>query len=260
MSKFKKLYINDNQFLAYNKFVPSNSNGNVGVIFLSGFMSDMEGSKAVFLEGLCKKLTVSFVRFDYSGCGASSGDFIDGTISKWKEDTLKIIDDFTEVEKIILVGSSMGGWLMLLAALERKDKVKSLLGIASASDFTEDLMWRALTEEAQNEIMNNGLYNLPTDYCDDPNSDEQNFYPITKDLIESGRANMLLNRNVIDLNIPIILIHGIKDEDVPYEYSIDIKEKLSSSDVKVILSKDGKHRMSEPEDLNLIEESLKQLL
>ncbi len=262
MSSFKKLYINDNHFLAYKKFVPNGHKARIGVVFLSGYMSDMEGGKAVFLQNLCEGINIPYVRFDYSGCGESSGNFVEGTISNWLDDTLSIIDDFTEVDQIILVGSSMGGWLMLLAAMKRKERIKSLLGIASAPDFTEGLMWDVFDEQVQKQIMGEGSYKMATDYCADPNTPdaEDSFYLITKDLILDGRKNMLLNKSEIDINIPMILTHGMRDEDVPFEYSIEIKERVTSKDVEVVLSTTGKHRMSEKEDLELIKNSLTKLL
>jgi len=264
MQNYKKLHINDKEFLAYNKFVPELENNKIGVVFFSGYASDMQGGKATSLENFCIKKSIPFVRFDYSGCGFSSGNFLDGSISKWKEDCLRIIDDFTQVDKIILVGSSMGGWLMLLAALERKERISAIIGIASAPDFTEDLMWDVLPEEAQQEILTAGKYNMPTDYCDDPdsnNSPEDNHYVITKLLIEDGRKNLIFNNNeILDINVPVRLIHGTKDEDVPFSYSLKLIDKISSKDVQVILQKDGQHRMSTDEDLNLIFKTLEEVL
>jgi len=267
MDNNKKLYINDKDFIAYNKFIPDSYNGQnklrVGVVFLSGYMSDMQGGKATFLEKICIEKQIPFVRFDYSGCGLSSGNFMDGSISKWNADTIRIIDDFDEVEKIILVGSSMGGWIMLLAALARKNKICCLVGIASAPDFTEDLMWNILPIEAQNEVTHNSFYKMKTDYCGDPNNleAEDSFYTITKLLIEDGRKNMLLNKEEqINLSMPVSLIHGMNDEDVPYKYSILLKEKLASKNVEVILQKSGTHRMSEPENLELIAQVLEEKL
>lgn len=257
MSKFKKLHINQNDYLAYNKFSPGKKSKKTGVIFLSGFMSDMEGSKATFLEEICRGENIPYIRFDYSGCGESSGEFEDQNISSWKENVLKVIDSFSEVENVILVGSSMGGWLMLLAAIERLERIYSLIGIASAPDFTENLIWQTLSKEAKDEIISQGKYKMPTDYCDDPNSEEDNYYIITKNLIEDGRKNMLLDKGKININIPVKLIHGVCDEDVPYSYSLKLMEQLKTENVEVILKKNGKHRMSDQDDLDLIEETLK---
>ena len=260
MDNYKKIKTSKNYYLAYNKFEPShkdnkNSCGNVEVVFLSGFMSDMQGTKAKFVEELCRNLNVPCTRFDYFGHGNSDGDFENGTISIWKDDVLTIIDKITNPESnLIIIGSSMGGWLMLLAVLERADRIKNLIGIAAAPDFTEKLLWDELGDNAKNEILEKGVYYYPTDYCNDPEEEGGDFYPITRELIEDGRKNLLLNNDSINLNIPIRLIHGMKDGDVPYSESVDLADKLKSDDVEVILCKDSSHRMSNEQDLKLLKQ------
>ena len=152
----------------------------------------------------------------------------------------------------------MGGWLMLLAAIERSEKIQSLIGIAAAPDFTDDLMWDSFSKEIKDEINDNGIAKIPTDYCDDPNSDEESFYPITKDLIEDGRKNFVLNSNILNqIKCNATFLHGSKDVDVPFKYSLIASEKLGSDNIQTIIKKDAQHRFSEPQDLALLLETLK---
>jgi len=247
-----KLYLKNGDFIAYHKFTPSTKNHSPLIIFLGGFKSDMSGTKAIFLEDLCINNEIPFIRFDYQGHGESSGDFLDGTIGRWKDDAISIIDEVADSDqKIILIGSSLGGWIMLLAALARNNRIESLIGIAPAPDFTEDLIWDKLKKEEQEIIMQKGVYNLPTDYCDAPDAEPEP-YPITKKLIIEARENLLLH-NEIKIDCKINLIHGMKDFDVPFETSIKIAEKLTSKDVTIHYQKNGDHRMSSQESLKLIE-------
>jgi pimeloyl-ACP methyl ester carboxylesterase len=253
MEDHKKYYINSKEFIAYNKFEPRDKDNKPGIVFLSGFMSDMQGSKAVFLEELCKLHEISYVRFDYSGHGSSSGKFEEKTITDWKEDVINIVDEVADKNrKHILIGSSMGGWLMCLAALERKERIKSLIGIAAAPDFTENLIWNNLDIDAQKQILENGIYNLPTDECSDPSNTEQQYYPITRELIEDGRNSLLLDKEEIDISCTVRLIHGMDDMDVPYETSMELGKKLKADDVEIILSSSSGHRMSNDRDLRLL--------
>lgn len=234
--------------IAYNKI----SGKAPTVVFFSGFRSDMEGTKAVFLEGVCKELGLSYVRFDYSGHGKSGGVFEECTISTWKADALKVIDELTEGE-LILIGSSMGGWIMLLAALERKSRVKAMLGLAAAPDFTEDLIWAGLDEFSQHKILRDGVLQMPNCY------DDGAPYPITLKLIEEGRSHLLL-RDKIALTCPMRLIHGMQDEDVPFGTAYEIAKAVESTDIEIHLIKNGGHRLSEPHDLELIKKTLLELI
>ena len=222
------------------------------VIFLSGFKSDMEGAKALFLESVCKELGQAFIRFDYSGHGKSGGNFAQGTISQWKTDALQIIDELTQ-GPLILVGSSMGGWIMLLAALARPQRVKALIGIAAAPDFTEDLIWNLFSDEQKRELEKTGQVMIKNCY------EDEEPYPITKTLIEDGRKNLLL-KNKIPLSCSVRLIQGMKDEDVPYQISLRLAEQLTTEDVEVHLVKNGRHRMSETENLKLLKTVLLSIL
>lgn len=237
----KKLQLSDGNFIAYHQIKGKENSPHV--LFLGGFMSDMNGTKAVALEAHCKNKGYHYTRFDYFGHGESSGQFVEGTISRWKEDCLAVLDQLTTGKQIV-IGSSMGGWLMLLTALARPERLQALIGIAAAPDFTEDLIWNELEEKAKQEILTKGVYQLPSDYSDCP-------YPISKALIEDGRNHLLLN-NPINIDVPVHLIHGKKDEDVPYILSEKIKAKLTSDKVELSLIEEGDHRMSTPENIALL--------
>ena len=233
--------------IAYH-FTPGKS---PGVVFLTGLMSDMEGGKALSLEGFCRARGQAFLRFDYSGHGASSGAFTDGTIGRWAEDTVFVLDELTDGPQV-LVGSSMGGWIMLLAALQRPHRVGGLLGTAAAPDFTEDLIRPGLTGEQKAALEDDGLVRLPSDYGEDP-------YPITKALLDEARGHLLL-RAEIPLEVPVRLIHGMEDADVPWRTSLRLAQMLRSADVEVTLVKDGGHRLSEAADLERLYGTLEALL
>lgn len=222
------------------------------IVFLTGFKSDMMGEKALCLESLCRNRGQAFLRFDYFGHGESSGEFDDGTISRWADDAVFAIDHLTE-GPLILVGSSMGGWLMLLAALERPERIAGLIGIAAAPDFTEDLIEDELTAEQKAELKRNGVVEIPN--CYDPESP----YRISQNFIDDGRRNLLL-RDTVAIDCPVRLIHGQQDEDVPYETSTRLAEKLRSEDVEVTLVKNGNHRLSEPHDLLRLQTITEKLL
>lgn len=220
-------------------------------MFLGGFMSDMTGTKATALEAFCKARGQAFLRFDYFGHGASTGAFRDGTIGRWRDDALAVIDRLTE-GKQILVGSSMGGWIMLLAALARPERVAALVGIAPAPDFTEDLLWPSFTPEEQRRLLAEGAITVPSQY--DPRG-----YTVTRRLIEEGRDHLLLARTV-KIASPVRLLHGMKDEDVPWETSLRLAERLASEDVRVTLVKNGDHRLSTEADLALLQRTLEEFL
>jgi pimeloyl-ACP methyl ester carboxylesterase len=211
-----------------------------GVVFLGGFASDMTGTKATALEAWCRGEGRAFVRFDYRGHGASSGRFEDGTIGGWLGDSLAVLDRLSEGPQI-LVGSSMGGWLMVLAALARRERIAGLVGVAAAPDFTEDLMWGTWDEATRAGLLREGRIALPSDYGDTP-------YVVTRALVEEGRKHLVL-RGPIPLACPAHLIQGMADPDVPWRTAIRLAERIESADVTVTLVKDGDHRLSRPEDL-----------
>ena len=222
-----------------------------GIVFLGGFLSDMTGTKATALEAYARDRGQAFLRFDYQGHGQSSGRFEDGSIGRWAEDAVAAVDALTTGPQV-LVGSSMGGWIMLLAALARPQRVAALVGVAAAPDFTEDLMWQRFPEEVKAEIETKGVYYEPSDYAETP-------YPLTKHLIEEGRRHLLLHA-AIPLACPVRLLHGMRDPDVPWETALRLAERLESRDVEVTLVKDGDHRLSEPADLRRLAATLDRLL
>ena len=222
-----------------------------GIIFLGGYRFDMTGTKALFLNDYCRRRGCAYRRFDYFGHGASSGDFALGTVGRWRDDAIAVIDSLTEGPQI-LVGSSMSGWIMLLAALARPERVAALVGIAGAPDFTEEVLWPRLTPAQRETLMNEGRLVLPSDY--DPVG-----YLYTRALVEEGRAHLLLSRP-IPLDIPVRLLHGMRDESVPWRLSLLLAERLTGRDVAVTLVKDGDHRLSTPADLALLAQTLDALV
>lgn len=222
-----------------------------GIVFCGGFMSDMTGTKALALEAHAKRRGQGFLRFDYRGHGQSSGRFADGTIGTWKDDTLAVFDTLTEGPQV-LIGSSMGGWIALLLALERPDRIAGLIGIAAAPDFTEDLMWGQFDEAARKTLRTDRVLHQPSDYSDEP-------YTITMDLIEDGRRHLLL-RSPIPITAPVRLLQGMQDSDVPYQHALALAERLESDDVQVRLIKNGDHRLSTDQDLAILCHTLDSLL
>lgn len=211
-----------------------------GVVFLGGFMSDMTGTKASALEAHCRRVGRGFVRFDYSGHGASDGAFRDGTIGGWRDDALAVIDA-ARAGSLILVGSSMGGWLMLLAARARPERVVGLVGIAAAPDFTEALMWDEFDGETRAALARDGVVARPSGHGEPPG-------PITVRLIEEARRHLLL-RGPVPVACPVHLLHGMADEEVPWRTAPRIAEAVASADVTIELIKDGDHRLSRTRDI-----------
>jgi pimeloyl-ACP methyl ester carboxylesterase len=233
----------DGSTIAYHRLAPRPEaavHGWPGVVFLGGFASDMSGNKATALQHFCAERGQGFLRFDYLGHGQSSGDFRDGSIGRWVQDALAVLDGLVAGPQI-LVGSSMGGWIALLTARARPQRVAGLVGIAAAPDFTEDLMWAAMDEEDRARLLADGVIEETTRYGPTP-------YPITLRLIEDGRRHLLL-RDTIALNRPVRLLHGMQDTDVPWRTALTIAERLSGGDVAVTLVKDGDHRLSREADL-----------
>lgn len=224
------------------------------VIFFSGFKSDMTGTKATALEAFCAARGQAFVRFDYSGHGQSSGEFTEGTIGAWKHDALQVLDQLGG-DKNILIGSSMGAWIALLVARERMNRVAGFIGIASAPDFTEQLIWEKLSAVEKSQLVEQGVYYAPSCYGQEP-------YPITRTLIEEARQHLLLtgNRQLATGHFPIRLIHGTNDEDVPWQHAVKLMEQLPGTDVTLTLIKGGNHRLSEAGDLQTLCEALGRLM
>jgi pimeloyl-ACP methyl ester carboxylesterase len=247
MTKHKIFETSHNTSIAYHYHIGRKPT----VIFFGGFMSDMEGTKATALEKHCVAQGYGFLRFDYSGHGKSSGKFVDGTIGLWTKDAISLIEAVVE-GPIVMIGSSMGGWTGLLAALRFKDRLKAFIGIAAAPDFTERLMWKSFSKSQKQELRANGQIELPSDYSDEP-------YILSYKLIKDGRKHLLLD-SVINLDMPVRLIHGEQDSDVPVATSHIISSCLSSQDVEIILVKAGGHSLSEPKDLKRLMNVLDQLM
>jgi pimeloyl-ACP methyl ester carboxylesterase len=238
MSEPLRLTRPDGQTIAYLKTEGSATGPTV--VWLGGFKSDMSGTKAMALDHWARERGHALVRFDYFGHGRSSGDFRDGTMSRWLEDALAVVDTVTE-GPLVLVGSSMGGWIATLAALKRPARVAGMLLIAPAADFTEDLMWKAMPEPVRHEIMTNGVWHRPSAYDPDP-------YPITRGLIEDGRRHLILGAPVA-VHCPVRVLQGMADPDVPWQHAMRLVERFESADVVVELIKGGDHRLSTPGDI-----------
>jgi pimeloyl-ACP methyl ester carboxylesterase len=218
-----------------------------GIVWLGGFKSDMEGNKARALDAWAARHGRPVVRFDYFGHGRSTGNFREGTITRWRDDALAVIDTLTSGRQI-LIGSSMGAWLALLCAMLRPGRVAGLLLIAPATDFTETLLWRRLPDEARRAIEENGEWLSPSAYYREP-------YPITRALIEDGRNHLLLDRGPLRLGRPVQILQGMRDPDVPWRHAVALAEMLEG-EVKLVLVRNGDHRLSTPSDLRLLEREL----
>jgi pimeloyl-ACP methyl ester carboxylesterase len=214
--------------------------GGVTFVWLCGFKSDMTGGKAVAVEAWAQGAGHGALLFDYSGHGQSGGRFEEGTISAWREDALAAIDAQTE-GPLVLVGSSMGGWMALLAAMARPERVQGLVLIAPAPDFTEKLMWPEFTPEQQAEIMGKGFTLRPSAYGEP--------YPITRALIEDGRQWSILDKD-IPFSGPVRILQGMQDADVPWGHALALTTALTADDLVLTLIKDGDHRLSREEDIS----------
>jgi pimeloyl-ACP methyl ester carboxylesterase len=246
-ARAEMLRCDDGATLAYHR----SPGATPGVIFLTGYMSDMTGQKALRLEAFCRARGRAFLRFDYYGHGESSGAFIDGTIGRWADDAVCALDNLTEGPQV-LVGSSLGGWIMVLAALRRRERIAGLLGIAAAPDFTETLIPQMLDDEHRAALERDGVCYLASPYDEQPT-------PVTHDILVEGRLHLVLDGD-IPLDCPARLIHGLADPDVPWQTSLKLAEKLQATDVALTLVKDGGHRMSEPADLERLCDTLDELL
>ncbi|MBL8259417.1 MAG: alpha/beta hydrolase [Candidatus Competibacteraceae bacterium] len=220
-------------------------------MFLGGFSSDMTGVKATALERWCRERGQAYLRFDYSGHGASEGEFADGTIGRWAEEALEVLDRLTQGPQI-LVGSSMGAWIMLLAALARPQRIAALLGLACAADFTRYLLWDRLDESQRDRLRREGVIRLPSPYGAP--------YTLTLKLIEEAERHRLLDKSKLPITCPVRLIHGMRDADVPWRISAQVAERLTGSDARVLLLKDGEHTLSRERDLAVLVRTLDELL
>ena len=242
----------DGQKLAFSQVNGDKNIKNLpGVVFLSGLKSDKEGTKAIFLSQWAEKNNRDFLRFDYRGHGASSGTFEETSISDWLEDTKSIVLSLTSGPQI-LVGSSLGGWIALLFARLYPQKVAGIIGIAAAPDFTAKYAINNLTKDQRQELKTTGKLSFDSEYFEDP-------LVITQKLIEDGNQHLILTKNQC-IDCPVRLFHGSLDEDVPLSTSIDILKSLSSVDMQLQIIKGIDHRFSTAECLELIKETVEQML
>ncbi|TSL28234.1 Mycophenolic acid acyl-glucuronide esterase, mitochondrial [Bagarius yarrelli] len=225
--------------LAYRKLKGKNP----GVVFLPGFASNMNGQKAEALGEFCKSLGHSYLRFDYSGCGDSEGKITDYNIGAWKRDVLYVLDELVEGPQI-LVGCSLGGWLMLLAALARPEKVAALVGVSTAADHFVTA-YNELPIQARKDIEARGFWLFPSRYSD------TGAYTVSMDFLQEAQSHCVL-QSPIPVSCPVRLIHCLQDADVPWHVSMQVADRVLSTDVNVILRKQGCHRMSQREDIKLI--------
>jgi pimeloyl-ACP methyl ester carboxylesterase len=221
------------------------------VVFCPGFASDMGGAKAVFLRSTCAAAGLSMLRFDYAGHGASGGNFADGTIGDWTADAQAVIAAAAGEAPLLLVGSSMGGWIALLLALRLGARVRAMLLIAPAPDFTQALIEPGLTAAQRATLDRDGFLAPPSDYGPP--------VPITRKLLEEGRNHLLLG-GPLAVRCPVRVLHGMRDKDVPWQHALQLADCLETPDVRLIFVKDGDHRLSRDADLTLLRETLLLLL
>lgn len=236
--------------------VSDHKTGRPGLIWLGGFRSDMEGTKALSMVEEAADLNCASLRFDYSGHGSSGGKFVDGTISRWVDESLQVLLQHTTGRQI-LVGSSMGGWIALRLAQELKqrgeqDRLAGMLLIAPAPDFATRLMEPAFTDEQRQALADKGFFEEPSAYSDEPNV-------ITRDLIEDGRNNQVLTGDLA-VGVPVRILQGMEDPDVPYSHALHLVECLAHDDVQITLIKKGDHRLSREEDIALLRRTIEQMV
>jgi len=219
--------------------------GQPGLFWLGGFKSDMQGTKAVALDAWAAEHKRACVRFDYSGHGESGGNFLDGTIGRWLEESVAVFEQFCAGPQVV-IGSSMGGWMALLLARElakrpaARASLRGLVLIAPAPDFTEELMWKGFSPEIRHQIETSGLWLRPSEYGDP--------YPITRNLIEEGRKHLLLGGS-IEVGCPVHILQGAQDPDVPWKHAFALTHRLPAEDVVLTMIQDGDHRLSRPQDI-----------
>lgn len=246
---------NDQRAIAYINRKAATNKDAPALVWLGGYRSDMSGTKAVELDNFAESEGIACLRLDYSGHGASGGDFNKGTISRWLNESLAVIKE-AKLTNLILVGSSMGGWIALRALQELHKagdvKVSGLILIAPAPDFTSELIEPALSDDERRSLQERGYFEEHSDYSPEPNI-------FTRNLIEDGRANRVLE-GIIETNCPVHILQGMKDEDVPYQHALRLVEHLPSDDVTITLIRDGDHRLSRPQDIERMKQTAKNLI
>ena len=247
MSKFKYFKISKKKKIRYLEYSQKNS---TYIVFLHGFMSNLEGKKPQTFFNFAKRNKLGFLALEYSGHGKSSGKFINGNISKWSKETSILIRKIVKKNKIFLIGSSMGAWISLNQFKIFKKQIKGFLGIGSAPEFLENLMWKKFTHKMKKEIKNKGLISLKHGNYE---------YPITYQLIKDGRKNKVLNKK-INQDIKITMIHGSKDNSVPVVYSKKVLKIFKKAKKKLVIVKNGDHSLSTNKHLSLIKKEIKLII
>jgi len=247
MTKFKYLKLRKNKKIRYLTVRPKRK---IYIVFLHGFMSDLEGKKPKKFLNYCKKKKIGFLALEYSGHGKSSGEFLKGNISKWSYETKIIIKKIIKNNNFILVGSSMGSWLALNQFKHFNNNIKGFLGIGSAPEFLEKLMWNKFSVKIKKEIIKNGLYKLKHGNYE---------YPITHQLIKDGKRNKVLNKK-IKLKIPVTMFHGKKDEVVPTNFSRKVLKIFTKAKKKLFIIKNGDHSLSNKKNLKIIIDELDKIV
>lgn len=233
------------------KYLLIKKNSQITVVFFHGFMSDMMGAKPTAIKKFCRERKLNFLKFEYSGHGKSTGKFIEGNISQWTSEAKQLIKSkINRNNSLIFIGSSMGSWIALNLFSAFKKQIKGFIGIASAPEFLEELMWKKFDKKIKNEIMTKKIYQLEYGGFT---------YPLTKQLILDGRKNKIFNKKII-LKIPITLFHGLKDEVVPLSFSRKILKICEKSKKKLIQIKNGDHSLSRKSDLKKICKELKYII
>ena len=221
------------------------------IIFLHGLMSNIQSKKAKHLKKFVNKNKINLLLFEYSGHGKSSGKFTDFSIKNWVNDSRSIIKKLIKKNKIVLIGSSMGAWIGVILIKYFYQRIKGYVGIASAPDFTEELIWKKLNTSEKNNIKKNRIYKLK--------SNHNNFYPITKKFIIDGKKNLILNKK-IKCNFPVELLHGINDSSVPWFYSLKLLKTLISKKINLTIINDGDHSLSRTQDLKKLDLAIKNII
>ena len=243
MTNYKYLRLSHTKKIRYLKHRQKNSDY---IVFLHGFMSDLEGKKPKAFLNFAKRNKLGFLALEYSGHGKSSGKFINGNISKWTNETALLIKRIVKKNKIILIGSSMGAWISLNQFKFFKEQIKGFLGIGSAPEFLENLMWKKFSKKIKSEIIKNGIYNL---------KHGNYIYPISLQLIKDGRKNKILNKK-INSKITLTLVHGQKDEVVPVSYSRKVLKIFKNAKKKIVIVKNGDHSLSSAKYIRLLKKEL----
>ena len=247
MNNFSYYKITKNKKIRYLKI--SKKKGTY-VVFLHGFMSDLEGKKPRSFLNFSKKNKLGFLALEYSGHGKSSGKFTDGNISKWSKESSFLVKKIVRKNDIIIIGSSMGAWIALNLILKFKKQIKGFMGIGSAPEFLENLMWKKFSNKMKKEIIKNGIINLK-------HGDYE--YPLTLQLMKDGQKNKILHKK-IDHDLKVVMIHGSKDTSVPVIYSKKVLKIFKSNKKKLVIIKDGDHSLSSPGSLKILKKELSSII